>query len=36
MIALFRLWSLMVYDENDDDCAGLDEDKTVMINLTQE
>ncbi|KAL0715713.1 hypothetical protein Bca4012_065035 [Brassica carinata] len=36
MIALFRLWSLMVYDENDDDCAGLGEDKTVMINLRQE
>ncbi|KAL0853834.1 hypothetical protein Bca101_058986 [Brassica carinata] len=26
----------MVYDENDDDCAGLGEDKTVMINLRQE
>ena len=36
MIALFRLWSLMVYDANDDDCAGLGEDKTVMINLRQE
>ena len=26
----------MVYDENDDDCAALGEDKTVMINLRQE
>ena len=26
----------MVYDANDDDCAGLGEDKTVMINLRQE
>ncbi|KAH0868730.1 hypothetical protein HID58_075752, partial [Brassica napus] len=27
---------LMVYDESNDDCASLGEDKTVMINLRQE
>lgn len=26
----------MVYDESNDDCASLGEDKTVMINLRQE